>query len=158
MHSTRWQYLVLKKIASSQLTFEKRKWILKCFWKTENVTKIQRSWRNKFGIWCWWLTFWIFVTLNAKYYNSVSFCVSFEHPKCVYIFGTLCSYTSEKRAFYIQCTISAFGDEPRRMPKVIRFGKQCSCHVQGESEYDNTNVCQNARQLSTFDAAHFRKP
>jgi hypothetical protein len=33
-----------------------------------------------------------------------------------------------------QCTISAFGDEPRRMFKIIHcFGKHCSCHPQGES-------------------------
>jgi hypothetical protein len=25
----------------SQLTFNKRKWILKCYWETENVTEVQ---------------------------------------------------------------------------------------------------------------------
>jgi hypothetical protein len=42
-------------------------------------------------------------------------------------------------------TTSAFGDEPRGMLKTIRrFGKHCSCHLQGE--------------FSTFDAVHPRKP
>jgi len=36
-------------MALSQLTFEKRKLILKCYWKTENVTEVQRRWRNEFG-------------------------------------------------------------------------------------------------------------
>jgi hypothetical protein len=31
-----------------------------------------------------------------------------------------------------ECTTSAFKDEPRRMVKIIRFGKHCSCHLQGE--------------------------
>jgi hypothetical protein len=31
------------------------------------------------------------------------------------------------------CTTTAFGDEPRRMLKIIqRFGKYCSCHLQCE--------------------------
>jgi len=33
-------------MALSQLTFEKCKWIIKCYWKTENVTEVQRRWRN----------------------------------------------------------------------------------------------------------------
>jgi hypothetical protein len=42
----------------------------------------------------------------------------------------------------VQRKTSAFGVEPRRMLKIIRrFGRHCSCH-----------------QLSTFDAAHPRKP
>jgi hypothetical protein len=33
----------------------------------------------------------------------------------------------------VQCTTSAFGDEPRRMLKVNkRLGKNCSCHLQDE--------------------------
>jgi hypothetical protein len=32
-----------------------------------------------------------------------------------------------------KCTTSAFRDEPCRMLKIIqRFGKHCSCHLQGE--------------------------
>jgi hypothetical protein len=29
--------------------FEQRKWILKYYWKTENVTEAQRRWTNEFG-------------------------------------------------------------------------------------------------------------
>jgi hypothetical protein len=36
-------------MASLNLTFEKRKWILKCYWKTDNVTEVQRRWLNEFG-------------------------------------------------------------------------------------------------------------
>jgi hypothetical protein len=36
-------------MASVNLTFEKRKWIRKCYWKTENVTEVQRRWLNEFG-------------------------------------------------------------------------------------------------------------
>jgi hypothetical protein len=35
-------------MALLQLTFEKCKWILKCYWKTENVTEVQTQ-RNEFG-------------------------------------------------------------------------------------------------------------
>jgi hypothetical protein len=62
-------------MALSQLTFEERKWILKCYWKTENVIEVQRHWRNGFGIWCcwwWWWTFLTFVTLNAKHLSQDS--------------------------------------------------------------------------------------
>jgi hypothetical protein len=45
-----------KKLALSQLTFGKCKWILNCCWKTENVTEVQRRWRNDSGVWCWWWT------------------------------------------------------------------------------------------------------
>jgi hypothetical protein len=38
-----------KKLALVNLTFEQCKWIIKCYWKMENVTKVQRHWRNKFG-------------------------------------------------------------------------------------------------------------
>jgi hypothetical protein len=30
------------------VTFELRKWS-KCYWKTANVTEVQRRWRNEFG-------------------------------------------------------------------------------------------------------------
>jgi hypothetical protein len=36
-------------MALVNLMFEQRKWLLKCYWKTENVTEVQRSWRSKFG-------------------------------------------------------------------------------------------------------------
>jgi hypothetical protein len=36
-------------MALVNLTFEPHKWILKCHWKRENVTEVQRSWRNEFG-------------------------------------------------------------------------------------------------------------
>jgi hypothetical protein len=29
--------------------FEQCKWILKWYWKMENVTEVQRRWRNEFG-------------------------------------------------------------------------------------------------------------
>jgi hypothetical protein len=41
--------IFVKKMALVNLTLEQRKWILKCFWKTENVTEVQKLWRNKFG-------------------------------------------------------------------------------------------------------------
>jgi hypothetical protein len=40
--------------------------------KTENLTEMQRQWRNEFGIWCWWWTFYTYMTLNTKYCNSIS--------------------------------------------------------------------------------------
>jgi hypothetical protein len=60
-----------RKCLFSQLTFEKRKWIVKCYWKTETVTEVQRRWRNEFGVWCWWFTFWTFQKLNAKHYKFI---------------------------------------------------------------------------------------
>jgi hypothetical protein len=39
----------VNKMAISQFTFEKREWILKCYWKTENVTEVRRRWGNEFG-------------------------------------------------------------------------------------------------------------
>jgi hypothetical protein len=35
-------------------------------------------------------------------------------------------------SFLEQSTTSAFEDQPRRMLKIIRFGKHCSYHLQGE--------------------------
>jgi hypothetical protein len=35
---------------------------------------------------------------------------------------------------YYSYTTSASGDEPRRMLKIIRFGKHCSCHLQGAAD------------------------
>ena len=32
-----------------KLSFDDRKWLLKCYWKVENVVEVQRSWRVKFG-------------------------------------------------------------------------------------------------------------
>jgi hypothetical protein len=52
-----------------------------------NVTEVQRRWRSEFGIWCWRWTFWIFVTLNAKCYNSIYLYASYDHLDCVYILG-----------------------------------------------------------------------
>jgi len=36
-------------MASSQLPFGQRKWILKCYWKMESVVEVQRRWTNEFG-------------------------------------------------------------------------------------------------------------
>lgn len=36
-------------MVETQLSFEKRKWVLKCFWKTENVQEVQRRWQMAFG-------------------------------------------------------------------------------------------------------------
>jgi len=36
-------------MALVNLTFEQRKRSLKCYWKTENVTEVQRRWRNELG-------------------------------------------------------------------------------------------------------------
>ncbi|KAJ4436685.1 hypothetical protein ANN_16816 [Periplaneta americana] len=32
-----------------QLSFDEREWILKCYWKVENVVEVQRCWRVEFG-------------------------------------------------------------------------------------------------------------
>lgn len=32
-----------------KLSFEERKWLLKCYWKVENVVEVQRRWRVEFG-------------------------------------------------------------------------------------------------------------
>ncbi|KAJ4439897.1 hypothetical protein ANN_08026 [Periplaneta americana] len=32
-----------------QLSFDERKWILKCYWKVENVVEVQRRWKVEFG-------------------------------------------------------------------------------------------------------------
>jgi hypothetical protein len=37
-----------KEIAAERLTFEKRKVILKGYWKFENVREVQRHWRREF--------------------------------------------------------------------------------------------------------------
>jgi hypothetical protein len=58
-------------MAQSQLTVEKRNWIRNCYWKTENVTEVQRRWGSEFGIWCLQWTFWTYVTLNIKRCNSL---------------------------------------------------------------------------------------
>ena len=33
----------------AKLSFDERKWLLKCHWKVENVVEIQRRWRVEFG-------------------------------------------------------------------------------------------------------------
>ena len=32
-----------------KLSFDERKWLLKCYWKVENVVEVQRHWRVEFG-------------------------------------------------------------------------------------------------------------
>ena len=32
-----------------KLSFDERKWLLKCYWKVENVIEVQRRWRIEFG-------------------------------------------------------------------------------------------------------------
>ena len=32
-----------------KLSFDERKWTLKCYWKVENVVEVQRKWRVEFG-------------------------------------------------------------------------------------------------------------
>ena len=32
-----------------KLPFDERKWLLKCYWKMENVVEVQRCWRVEFG-------------------------------------------------------------------------------------------------------------
>ena len=32
-----------------KLSFDEDKWLLKCYWKVENVDEVQRSWRVEFG-------------------------------------------------------------------------------------------------------------
>jgi hypothetical protein len=50
-----------------------------CDWGTEALKK-----------WIWnlllWWTFWKFVTLNAKYCNTICLYVTYQHQKCVYTF------------------------------------------------------------------------
>jgi hypothetical protein len=36
-------------MAEPRLTFQQRRQILQCSWKTENVDEVQRCWRNAFG-------------------------------------------------------------------------------------------------------------
>jgi hypothetical protein len=76
------------------------------------------------------------------------------------------------------CKTSAFGDEPRRMLKVIqRFDKHCSCHIQGKyvlGVFIYIRLPKNAQNIfalkmataifaetldnfQPFDAAHPRK-
>jgi hypothetical protein len=86
MYAARWRYPVLNKMALQQLTFEKRKWIYKCYWKMENVTEVQRRWRNESGS-CWW----DFLNVCDLECRILQLCiylyVSYEYPKCVNIFG-----------------------------------------------------------------------
>ena len=32
-----------------KLSFDERKWLLKCYWKVENVVEVHRCWRVEFG-------------------------------------------------------------------------------------------------------------
>ena len=32
-----------------KLSLDERKWLLKCYWKVENVVEVQRRWRVEFG-------------------------------------------------------------------------------------------------------------
>ena len=32
-----------------KLSFDERKWLLKCYWKVENVVEVQLCWRVEFG-------------------------------------------------------------------------------------------------------------
>ena len=32
-----------------KLSFDERVWLLKCYWKVENVVEVQRRWRVDFG-------------------------------------------------------------------------------------------------------------
>ena len=32
-----------------KLSFDERKWLLKCYWKVENVVEVQRGWKVEFG-------------------------------------------------------------------------------------------------------------
>ena len=32
-----------------KLSFDERKWLLKCYWKVENVVEVQQRWRVEFG-------------------------------------------------------------------------------------------------------------
>ena len=32
-----------------KLPFDERNWLLKCYWKVENVVEVQRRWRVEFG-------------------------------------------------------------------------------------------------------------
>ena len=32
-----------------KLSFDERKWLLKCYWKVEHVFEVQRRWRVEFG-------------------------------------------------------------------------------------------------------------
>ena len=34
---------------ADKLLFDERKWLLKCYWKVENVVEVQRRWRIEFG-------------------------------------------------------------------------------------------------------------
>ena len=32
-----------------KLSFDERRWLLKCYWKVENVVEVQARWRVEFG-------------------------------------------------------------------------------------------------------------
>ena len=32
-----------------KLSFDERKWLLKCYWKVENLVEVQRRWKVEFG-------------------------------------------------------------------------------------------------------------
>ena len=32
-----------------KVSFDERKWLLKCYWKVENTIEVQRRWRVEFG-------------------------------------------------------------------------------------------------------------
>jgi hypothetical protein len=50
-----------------------------------------------------------------------------------FIFQLRLVTTASKCVFVLWCTTSAFEDEPGLMLKIIqRFGRHCSCHLQGE--------------------------
>jgi hypothetical protein len=44
VRSARWKYPFEKKMVLCQLTSEKYKWIIECYWKKENVSEVQRRW------------------------------------------------------------------------------------------------------------------
>ena len=40
---------VFKTNMAVKLSFDEREWLLKCYWKVENVVEVQRRWRVEFG-------------------------------------------------------------------------------------------------------------
>ena len=48
-HSNTFIVLHVSKNMAVKLSFDEGKWLLKCYWKVENVVTVQRCWRVEFG-------------------------------------------------------------------------------------------------------------
>ena len=42
-------FICLNKYGGKIIPFDERKWLVKCYWKVENVVEVERHWRAEFG-------------------------------------------------------------------------------------------------------------